>query len=80
MHYEHFNCSHPGTQSVSDHGARRAKRLTITWPRISAHVLAESEEDGEPIPKLNAWSTISRGVMEGFRIEEDMANGKDAGW
>ena len=44
----------------------------MTWPRISARVLAESEDDGEPMPKLNAWSTISRGVMEGFRIEEDM--------
>ena len=51
----------------------RAKRLTMTWPRISARILAESEEDGEPIPKLNAWRTISRGVMEGFRMEEDMA-------
>ena len=48
----------------------------MTWPRISARVLAESEEDGEPIPKLNAWSTISRGVMEGLRIEEDIAIGK----
>ena len=28
------------------------------------------------MPKLKAWSTISRGVMEGLRIEEDIAIGK----
>lgn len=52
----------------------------MTWPRISARILAESEDEGEPMPKLNAWSTISRGVMDGFRIEEDMAVEKVAGW